>query len=382
MPIYDVTGKIIETGGGNSDGLIVNTDAYKSNFSNVFAEKFQSSNSDFTFTNCAPGSNGLSCHGFCKATYKKGVILNDGKACMSFRYTEDVVIGLFLTMSLAYVDTQKKVIGLIFNYNQGSTIETSSTQNINFDFISGHEYELVLERNFWDVTATIKDITESVEKSVSSQYYIGNSAVIVNGNLSTVGVAVYSGSTTVGNLSYWLPFYGKHLKVLVLGDSITEGIADAKTSGTCWSRRLLFEHFHSNGVTCGVGATSPSVGIDRFKEMIQMGYMFDYVISYLCTNDTCNDSQIPQKQIAYQGYVDEIKSTGAKCVWCMLPEYISGSPSNSNKNLRTVMSSLTGLEALVDFGLVLDTSEPTHPSVQGQTNMFKLVDATLELSGI
>lgn len=381
MDIYDGSGNIVVVQGNNYP--VINTDAYNNNFSNLFVEKFKTTNTDIDYSDCTPTSNGLSCTGFCKATYKKGTVLNDEKSSITFVYSDDIVIGVFITETLAYLNTETKVLGIAFGYMQNSTLSQSTTPNVEFNFVSGHEYELTVERNFWDVTATIKDISGSAEETVTGKQYIGNSANIVGGNLAPTGMVVFSGSCLVTGMSYWIPFAdGKHLKAFIVGDSLTEGIASATTDETCWSRRLMFEHFHSNAMACGVGGTSPSSGINRFNALTNLGYSFDYVIAYLCTNDTCNNNQIQAKIQSYQGYVDTILATGAKCIWCMLPEYVGGSSSTDRANLRTVMSSLTGLTALIDFGKVLATSENTHPSLTGYTNMFKLADTVLEMNGI
>lgn len=383
MEIYDGNGNIIEiseeTSGNN---LIVNTDAYENNFANVVAEKFTASNPKFTYNNCSVSNSGLSCSGFCKATYSEGTTLNDGKACISFIYNGDVVIGVFMSATLAFLNTSEKKVGVMSSYMQGSTITQTSSADVNFDFEVGKEYELVVKRNFWSVKSTIKDITGCTESSYSTSAIVGHSNNIVSNNLAPAGLVVGSGNCLVTAFSYWLPFARKHIKAIVLGDSITEGQMSAKTDATCWARRLVFEHFHSNAMTCGVGGSNPSAGINRFNSLVSMGYSFDYVIVYLCTNDGCTSAQIESKKTEYQGYVNTIKATGAKCVWCMLPEYVGGNSSESRANLRTVMSSLSGLEALIDFGRVLDTSEQTHPSLEGQTNMFTLADTSLELVGI
>lgn len=379
MGIYDINGNNLVNDVGYP---VINTVAYKNNFMPVVSEDFTAQNSDFTYTSCSVTSSGLSCTGFCKATYGNEITLNDGKACMEFTYSESVVLGVFTSATLAYVDTANKVVGAITGYLQGSSISTSTTSNIDFDFVVGQKYELVLERNFWDITVTIKDIEGSAENTKTANGIVGHSSHIVSNGLKAVGVAVFSGSCIVTGLSYWLPYAKKHIKALIIGDSITEGQMSAKTDATCWARRLLFEHFYSNGLTCGVGGSNPDAGMNRFNVLTALGYTFDYVISYLCTNDSCTDAQIEAKTQAYQGYVNTINATGAKCIWCMLPAYVEGETSTSRANLRTVISSLTGLEALIDFGEVLATSENTHPSLTGQTNMFLLADTVLELAGI
>lgn len=380
MDFYDGNGNKIKISGEN--GLVVNTDAYENNYNSVFAEKFTATNPDFVYTNCSPSADGLSCSGFCKATFGNEITLNDGKACIRFIYSEDIVIGVFMSATLAFVNTSEKKVGLMSSYMQGSSITQTSANSISFDFEVNKEYELVVERHFWGVTATIKDISGCTEDTYSASMIVGHSNNIVANNLASAGLAVYSGNCIVTGMSFWLPYAGKHIKALILGDSITEGQMSAKTDATCWARRLVFEHFHSNGMTCGVGGSTPSAGLDRFSRLVSMGYAYDYVIVYLCTNDGCTDAQIASKTLAYQGYVNTIKATGAKCIWCMLPEYVGGSSSTSRVNLRNIISSLTDLDALIDFGKVLDTTEQTHPSLEGQTNMFLLADTVLELAGI
>lgn len=383
MSIYDINGRIV--GSEENSYPMIYTDNYADNFDCLISDDFKVANSRLRYTNCTVTNGELPCTSYCRVSIPEGAILNDSRISIKFRYTGDAIIALFFGGVCAYVNTTLKIVNVASGYYQKESAGvdfTSGTQNIEFDFVQGQEYVFTMERNFWDVTGTIKDITGCTENSKTYKIGLQNYAVIASNNMLPAGFAVHGGSCVVNGLSYWIPFAGKHLKALIIGDSISEGVTSGKTDATCWSRRMIFEHFHGNGMTCCNGGISPIDGVANFTKLVDIGYTFDLVISYLCTNDTCTDAQINAKKQAYQGYVDAINATGAKCIWCMFPEYTEGQTSTSRVNLRTVMQSLTGLEALIDFGEVVDPNDNVHVSLTGQTSMFYLANNMLDLKGI
>lgn len=357
-------------------GLSINTDAYENNLRNVFSYDFKTANSNHALTDCQISDNGLVCTGFCKTTYSKAIPMDYSKAIMTFKYSGEAVLGLYLHMTLIHIDTAGKTITIKKSYDQTSAVPDGGTKTtISFDFVAGNEYAICLDKKSTLTVATIRDLTNGVETSVSVSSAMGH-ATSVGTNM---GVVVFSGAATITRLTYYAPFYGQHLKCLILGDSITEGVGLESEPENRYSWKLLKDYFHFDGLICGVGGATGENGYNRaLKLFSDMGYTFDNIIVYLGTNDNLPaEVLISNLQKNYQSYVDTLKERCNKIFWCTV------APNSDGRIwVNEAITGLSGLDGLIRFDLALGTDYNVHPNAEGHAKMYEYAKAELELIGV
>jgi len=347
MNFYDINGNIIPISGG---GKSINYSDYEKNLERVIDEDFTTSNSNFTLSNCSVSSSGLTCTGFASAKYKYIENLYGEKIAIRFTYTGTVTLGVYLSSTLAYIDTAG-TLSIYTGYTQGSTLPSSPASTDSVSITSGHEYLLTLFHKGHDYSrATLRDLISGEETTLTSSYSNTRDA-------KALGISVFNGTATVSKLMYDAPLFSG-AKLLVVGDSITWGGAVTPYSDS-FASKLVTEYFSNDGTICAYGGDSITGGIKKVTELFERGHKFDYVLMALGTNVDWDRSsnwdyatQISARRTTFANFDALCESRGATLLW-------GAPPANPNDDLT---ESLEEAEA--------DTTTKGYPS---RTILRKLI---------
>lgn len=402
--VYKLDGTPIAIGGC---GSAIDFSTYENNLANEINEDFKTANANFTLSNCAVSSNGLVCSGFCTAKHTCVENLYCEKAIIRFVYNSALQIGVFLSSTLAYLDSSGS-LSIYKSYGQSSTLPSSASATVSVTLVSGHEYTLSLYRKGFDYAkATLRDLESGNEVSATASSSNSLSS-------STIGIVVFSGSVTVAQLIYKTPLYNES-KMLIVGDSITWASVlgnQSKVFEDGFAYGIIHECFQNNGIISGQGGLAIKGGIARIKELVERGYKFDYVLVALGTNvdwdlaaNWSYAAQIAKRRETFADFDDYCTEHGATLLW-------GAPPANPNDDLtesleeaeadtttlgfpsRTILRKLI-IDVFGDRCIRFDLATMTngaydsqyfadglHTNYAGQQRQFEFAKAHLELLGI
>ncbi len=281
------------------------------------------------------------------------------KNSVEFIYRSGATFGIFLGGTLAYFDGE--YLNVYKDYIQNENIPTTVAFSCPCTLVDGETYMFTLTRKSYNVIATIGDF--------EANGYVHNIGSAFNEwpNFVQFGHCIFSGSIYIKTAKHYMPYYAKHVKALIVGDSITEGVGLTSSDyEQRYSWQLLRKYFNDDCITCGVGGATIMDGYNRVIKLLDMGYTFDYVIYYLGTNNGIEESEIDTLAQTYQSVVDGIKNRGCKIFCCVMPIATVDKINNS----RTALLKVQGVEDFIRFDNVLPSRGAIHPDASGHLLMF------------
>jgi hypothetical protein len=280
---------------------------------------------------------------------------------------------------IAVIDCGKQVMKLYKTWEGGEIPETVMSRPITIEIVANREYMVSYEKSngsFHRLT-----ITDTITGHSNSMSYLNSSypfSDYAGKQWGSPGIMFLSGNIVVRKFEF-ISIAPKDSKVLIFGDSITEGHGLDNNRATYDDRccAKVRQALNGNCVICGRGSG------DSTDLLLRMDFELakftpKYVVIIIGTNDT--DMVIWQTNIEMA--ISRIKSAGASPIICVPP--VGGVLVEQialylrNKDYTVVrMDYATSIN---NDGLTQDTSffvDSLHPNTAGNSKMFNqlLLDA-------
>ena len=267
-------------------------------------------------------------------------------------------------------DNTLEILEADINYGTDDRdVIVSST--IPWTLTSSEKYKLALVKDELTYTLILTNLTtgESISIYTTLCYMFGT---------GRVGIKTY-GATAINvyKYDYYLSNY-KYSNVLIMGDSITQGVGLTDISNR-WCGKLLKEYYEGDGVVWGKGFDTSSNTLTRLTNIFNFGYKFNKVIIMIGTNNTGSDKNYTTWETDIVDIYNLIIENGAEPIICVPPSKRTNMSnvlkmrdfilSKGWKTIRMdIATSLNGLGEAIDENI---TTDGTHFNDEGNLRMYE-----------
>lgn len=360
----------------------------------VYSTIFDSVETDWQYVNATPTQNvGLSISGEGKAYFDKYMTFDVyyQKGVVEVVDTSSVfgLLSNWSTSGAVFLIDGVSGTANIYSSYDGTSIpaEIRSSENLDFQLVSGNRYQLEMYKDGWTHEFTITDINSGLSTTVFYDSFLAGFSNTAGQGWGGTGVISFSGSVIFKNHVLSVSNFPE-TKALVMGDSITEGMlmGTGVPNEARWSYKVRNNIYKGNAIISGrSGGTSADLK-QRLDVINSLDINYRIAIILIGTNNRTSTLYAEWESDIVNIY-NSIKSQGAVPVICIPPLVVGGDnyiiqmrDFILEKGWNTVRFDLA--TSLNRDGITADSNlffDGVHPNALGGQAMFEQAKLDLGL---